>query len=321
MSKQTIEIKGRQYNAVTGEIVIGDVTPPRATAGSSKAPKHTPKPSQTLMRSAVTKPSAHISVVQAELTKEIDRPVVKRKSSIAAVDPARRAHAKETPTHRAVSRFHVPKPSVSLAASYEPTPVQPEPRALVAAAEPAAAQDTAQLFMRAIASSNHHVDIKAHTAKHRARARHHYANMSLGAASLLLIALFGWYLNSPGLQIRVAGLQAGVSTVTPQFSRTGFAFAGVTAQNDRRIIHLTADNATYQLTERATSWNGSTMIQNVSSINADGSATYTTVETSSGTIYKLSDTQATWVKNGTWYQLHGTKQIDDSKLRSLANNS
>lgn len=289
MSK-TIEIKGKTYDAVTGEIVIDAVKPAAKKQPAKAAAKHTVKPSTTLMRSAVKKPAAHVIKVQSEIQPTADTPEITHSTVAHKVDRSRLERAKSTPSHSNIKRFYAPEPRPVLETTFAPTEVKPAP-AEVPAAHSDRRESESNIFMNAIANSNHHVDIKAHTARQRQKARRHYAGMIAGASALFLLALFGWYLNNPGLQIRVAGMQAGVATMDPNFHKAGFSFASVHAQDGKRVIELKSEatKAVYHLTQQSTNWDSDTMIQHVSSVGADGTLNYTTVRTGMGTVYKFGE--------------------------------
>jgi hypothetical protein len=177
------------------------------------------------------------------------------------------------------------------------------------------------MFEQAMANATHFVDSASHHVRFKRKARQHVLSMAAGSFGLLLLAGFAAYQNMPGVQLKVAGVRAGVSTSNPDFAAAGFAYKGVTVKGDSRIIGLSANGATYNLTQQPTNWDSTDMINHVSAIAADGTPNYKAINAGDATVYRFGSSQATWVKNGTWYQVQGTQQLTDSQIQALAQNS
>lgn len=278
------------------------------------------------MRAAVKKPTAH--AIRVQTTVEVKAPelrhVLTPKSTASTIDPSRSERAVEIPRSEKISRFGgaESKNGSATTISHVPVHVVPEPPE---DNEPTAPEpkrtNTPDMFVQAIANASHFVDIKEHHAKQRRAAKRHAISMATGFAALLLIAGFATYINTPGLQIKVAGIQAGVTAIQPDFEKAGFAYNGVRANDGKRVIGLQSNGHQYQLLERSTNWDGQTMIHTVSSVSANGTPNYTPIKVGSHTIYRFNEKQATWVKNGTWYHLSGDAAVSDAQLSALVQNS
>ena len=354
MRKQIIEINGHQYDAVSGILLTSDGAISHATAAdhdaqanthfsgirraASKTPTktsekskaktaHTVKPSTTLMRSAVKKPAS--TPIKARHTLPDTLPpivhTIDAKKSVSSVNYARLERAQSTVRNEKVSRFHASEKPKGIKTQYAHVPLQIAPEKPEETVEPVPAPERTNnpldMFSEALAQASNFVDLKAHSAAYRRRARRYFASMAMGVAALLAIVGFAAYINSPDLQIRVAGFHAGVSTANIDFDKAGYAYTGVSATPTKRIIGLSHGTSHYQLTEEATNWDGETMIRSISSIHANGSPNYTTVKAGESTVYRFSQTRATWVKNGTWYTLSGDSTVSDSQLTALVQNS
>lgn len=324
MSTQTITIKGRCFDAVTGAVVPKSATP--IAAKKDTAAKHAPKPSSTLMRAAVKKPSHPAIRVQTTVEDDVPEPrhIVVPKVAISSVNPSRSERAEQTKLSEKISRFGAQEQSSTVTKRFEHVPVQLAPETPESTEPPVPEPkrtNTPDMFVRAIASASHFVDLKEHHTKQRRAAKRHAISMATGFAALLVIAGFATYINMPSVQIRIAGIQAGVNATQPNFQKAGFAYGGVQASDGKRVIGLRANGGNYTLLERATNWDGETMITTVSSVNANGAPNYTTVKVGANTVYRFAPTQATWVKNGTWYHLSGTHAVTDSQLASLVKNT
>jgi len=324
MSTQTITIKGRCFDAVTGAVV--PKAPAKPLAKKVEAVKHAPKPSSTLMRSAVKKPSHPAIRVQTVVEDTVPEPrhIVVPKIAISSVTSSRSERAEQTKRSEKVSRFGGQAEPLSITKKFEHVPVKLAPETPENTEPPAPEPkrtNTPDMFVRAIASASHFVDLKEHHAKQRRAAKRHAISMASGFAALLVIAGFATYINMPSLQLRIAGIQAGVNAAEPNFQKAGFAYAGVQASDGKRVIGLQANGAKYQLLERSTNWDGETMIDTVSSVSANGTPNYTAVKVGNNTVYRFAPSQATWVKDGTWYHVSGTTTITDAQLASLVKNT
>ena len=339
MNKQTIQHHGKVYDAVTGR-VIADVVPPKNySPASARAPKiprtspgrkaanpnrhHTPRPASTLMRHAVKKPTS-ISKRQLHVKHEIQHNAIEVQSADgkSSLDTARLSRAQQVQKSSAVNRFyaleHVP-------VTYAAVPVQQPPTANTAPAPeappPVSTTQFADMFDRAVAQANHYVDIASEKTHFKKKARRHAATMGAGALTLLILAGLTTYMNTPRLQMKVAGVVAGVSTNTPDFQAAGFEYNGVTVHGTKLVYGLKQGNIQYRLIEQPTNWDGQAMIDQIASISADGTPNYRTLSIERQAIYKFNNRHATWVKNGTWYQLHGDGSFTDQQLVALARNS
>lgn len=342
MANTVLQVNGKSYDAVTGRRIDGIITPKKVDTPSRAAQNstddatyipvkrianhtkvHSPQKAQTLMRKAVKKPSAGLKK-QVRVTSELahtNGQVIAVKHSVEHVDPVKAQHAQRVEKHAQVHRFHGPKP---VAVTFAPVAVRHAPDIASPAKTVATAQhqNSTDIFEQAIQNATHYVDIAAHKAHYKKKARRHTVSVAAGTLALMIIGGFMTYINTPGLQLKIAGVRAGVATNTPHFAASGFRYNGVAVEGNRRVIGLTTNSGDFALTQESTSWTGDQMIEHVSAVQADGTPTYRTVHVGNDTAYRLNDTsQATWVKNGTWYQLSGKTPLSDDQLRALVANS
>lgn len=348
MSKIVVQVNGKSYDAVSGRRMDDVIAPVKHTAAPAKKPisviqskpksapvqsrqaashtkPHAPQTSHTLMRRAVKKPTAGLKKqvqVQHELAHASPH-AISVKHSVVHVDHARLQRAASIEKNEQVRRFHSP---ATIPVTFADVPVRTAPQTLPASEPPLAPPPTPtnnplDMFEQAITNATHYVDVAAHKSHFKKKARRHALAMSAGVLALLFIGGFAAYLNVPKLQVAVAGNVAGVSTTAPNFSAAGFQYKGVKAQNSRLIYTFASEFASYELVEQKTNWSGSDMIEQVSSVAANGTPNYTELEAGVATIYKFSSRHATWVKNGIWYQVHGEQPLSDAQLLALARNS
>ncbi len=200
-------------------------------------------------------------------------------------------------------------------------PDDPKPQEEIAAPAPKPSNDPVDIFEKAVANANHYVDAHARHQSYKRKARLHIASMTAGVSAILLLAGFGAYQSLPGLQLSIAGVRAGVATAAPDFAASGFAYSGVSAHDGKRIIGLSNSQGQYQLIQQSTNWSDQDMIKEVSSVSANGDPNYSTLQAGDEKVYRLSNTHATWVKHGVWYQVTGDQALSDNQLTSLVKNS
>jgi hypothetical protein len=116
-------------------------------------------------------------------------------------------------------------------------------------------------------------------------------------------------------------MHAGVATRMPNFKAAGFAFNGVKANGDHLTVGFSGVTGNYQLTQSHTNLSSGDMINTVGATDASGTPDYQTVQAGDTTVYRLSNTSATWVQNGTWYTVSGSSYLSDTQLTSLVRNS
>jgi hypothetical protein len=318
----------------THKTVIAQAKTPRTTPPGHQIRVTTAKPnptvrhklqgSHTLMRTSVKKPGPGLKKqihVQSSLQRAIPA-IIAPKTSVYSIEQHRLARSKSTPRSQQISRFAAPRPALAVSLSH--VPVQPAPKVTnepPATPAPQPAHQPLDMFEQAMLGATHFVDLAAHKAHFKKKTRRHLASMTAGAAALLVIAGFAAYQNTPGLQLKVAGFKAGVATAhTPDFKAAGFAYTGVQSSFGRLTIGLNQAGNDYELIQQNTNWSSDDMIQNISSIDASGEPDYQTLQVGNTPVYRFSNTSATWVKDGTWYQLNGGP-LTAPQIQSLVKSS
>ncbi len=296
---------------------------------------HTPhkqQTSSTLMRHAVTKPKPGLKKqlhAQTALAGKTPNLLVK-KTSAYSVTPERVVRAQATPKSQQVSRFEQRTTSFSIPVALAPVPVMPAPDeqpeggvpTTAGAPNPAPTNKPADMFEHAIQNANHFVDTKVHTRAFRKK--RHQQVLSIAAASLALVVIAGFatYMNSPGLQFKLASVQAGLGTQAPDFAAAGFAYGGVRTERGTLTVGLKNGDSTLQLSQQNTNWSDTDLLREAKvGTDASGQPLYKTIDADGTTVYRFNDTSATWIKNGVWYQLSSPEPITSSQIRAVAQNS
>jgi hypothetical protein len=294
---------------------------------ANHAVAHPVQDSSTLMRKAVKRPnpSLHKQLHPTSALQHDKLSLITPKQSVANVDEARLARAQTTPRSPQVTRHGEQAAAQSLQPNIMPLAVQPvpdKPEGEVSPNPPAPKPDNKpdNIFDHALANASHFVDMQAHTKQYKKQVRRHVTSMLAGTLALAVMAGLAAYQNTPGLQFKIASVQAGVSTKMPNLKAANFAFDGVKAADGKLTVGFSGASGDYQLTQQHTNLSGNDVIKNVGATDATGAPNYTTVHAGSTTIYRLSNTNATWVSDGTWYTVTGSN-LTNAQLQSLARNS
>jgi len=300
---------------------------------ASHAKRHATQSSRTLMRRSVHRPqpSFHKQAgTVASLQHNVPHLIVP-KSSVVGIDVDRMVRAKEV--HRSANISHHGKSSL-VTPVVAPLAVAPTPGVKPGEGEPPAvpapkptnapvgdpSDPKKDIFEQALMEASHFVDLQAHKLHFKKQARRHVISMASGTLALIVIAGFAVYQNTPGLQFKVASVQAGVSTHMPNFKAAGFAYEGAKARDGKLTVGFSKGGSTYQLTQTTTNLTGDEMIDAVGGTTASGHPAYKTIEAGGTTIYRFDNTNATWVADGTWYTVSGNAALSDNQVESLVKN-
>lgn len=363
-----IEINGKKYDAATGKLLDTQSTTTPAnqtkpTASKSEAAKvvrksgvsvdgmmgvrRSPKTaatkplqkSQTLMRSAVKKPTpksvpktapitkAHLGqsrqrVQTAAQTKQ--SPLVSHFGSNGAghsnvVKKVGHLPVKE-PTHTAHSAPHHAPPSVAQViakAGRTASNASVEKKNLVAA----------KMIENALASATSHEQplVQQH---HHAKRRHRLARrlgisaraVAISSTVLAGVLLGGFFAvqNVPNLSMRVAATQAGFDATMPGYRPAGFSFKGPINYSPGQVtisFKSNADSRAYELSQRASNWNSEALLAN---FVLENKQPYQAYEDRGRTLFIYGKSNATWVDNGIWYQIEGNSQLSTDQLIRIA---
>ncbi len=320
----------------TEQVAQTEHAPSHSHHRSVSTPNHTKhrvtQNSKTLMRTSVQRPqpSFHKQAgTIASLTHDVPSLIVP-KASVGSIDETRLARAQSTlrsphVSHHESDHHRVQPVVTSLAVQPVPTPpvTTPKPGTTddpTAAPPPKPDNAPPDIFQQALMNATNFVDTRVHVRHFKKQAKRHVASMAAGTLALVVIAGFAAYQNTPGLQFRVASVQAGISTSMPNFKAAGFAYNGVHAESGKLTIGFSNAGTKFQLTQQATNLSGGDMIANIGATDASGTPTYTTIKAGDTTVYRFDNTGATWVSNGTWYTVNGNGPLTNSQVEALVKN-
>lgn len=337
-SKTTIEINGKQYDALTGKIISEKATSmnngtlidgftrnKRSNTALKATRKSKPNPapraiekSQTLMRPAVKKPPQIKNDISSQRT-------IRRAAS---VNSSRLMRAETTDKSTKVSRFYKSFTADSISKKEAPL--------LVISPAKALPNTTSSPKVRLARSLKDIEDTIANATAHmqqletktiskakfldRILFRHRGANIaSMCLAALLLIGFFG-YQNAPAIEMRVASARSGVNARLPDYKPTGYGIAGAVKSESGKVtvsFKSRTDNKKFNITQSTSNWSSDSLLSN--HISKKCSGCYQTYQNEGKTVYIFDNSNATWVNGGVWYQIEGNASLTSDQLLRLAN--
>ncbi len=143
------------------------------------------------------------------------------------------------------------------------------------------------------------------------------------ATSLAALMLFGYitYLNVPNMALRVAAVKAGFSANMPGYSPNGYRFTGPIAYSPGQItiqFSSNTDDREYNITQRQTSWDSKSLLDNFVKKEVSSDSLYSTVYDRGLTVYIYEGSNASWVNGGVWYTVSGDSLLSSEQLLRIA---
>lgn len=295
-----------------------------------------PQKAQTLIRSAVSKPKpglkSQTKVSAPAKGLSVHDFAVTPKLSVTQVDPIREKRATHINKSEAISRYSegtavgVVEPSAQQLAAVSTQAPAESPDA--SAPQTSASQE---LFERAIAASEarapHDTDPKhvAKQARKQAKAaakakkpvHHHLASVVAASVAVLLIGGFIGLQNKNSLTLRFADAKAGFSASLPTYQPEGYGVGSFnyTAGSVGTNFHNEATDSDYTLTQQTTKWDSQALLDNYVGVNYPS---YHVLESGDQIVYVYGKNDASWIKDGVWYQLRSGGNLSTSQVLSVA---
>lgn len=338
MPKQhIIELNGKRYDAVTGEMLsskplsnkpqnkskgavnrgsIDGFSKPssRVTRPTSPVSVHKTQKSNTLMRKTVKKPVSH-SLKQSPARK--GSPGIQ---TFTSASKQKIEHAASVKKSSLVRKFSEITSAHHAAVIQEPSPKSGRIQAFATAT--AAHLDPIKSSLEAATS---HEEPRGEKLHHHVKLAHKFkisprllSGGSLLLAGFLLTGFFA-YQNMPNLNMRLASARSGVHGSLPGYKPAGFGQkGGVTYKPGQITISFksNSDNRNFEIIQTTSSWNSEALEENYFVANKK---LYTVVPDKGKVVYLYDESNASWVDGGVWYRIEGNSHLNSDQLLNLAN--
>lgn len=333
-----IELNGKRYDALTGKMVNDQhtarkipskspISPPSGNVDGFARKSHRPdapaprsrnvQKSQTLMRTAVKKPTPHkIHAVASVVHHNSPAYGSKHKNLNAHINK----HVPKSPLIRRFNPFNPDntKAAITITKQAYPRSTQAAARSNVAAS---AANAAVNPLHQAIAQATSHREPKIkRPAVHHRMARKLKIQPRLVSGGMLVIAIlllagFFGYQNLPNLQMRLAAQKAGIRGSLPAYQPPGFRLENISHKPGEVNISYksNSDDRKFAVTQAASAWNSETLRDKLRPVNP------VEVPDKGKTLFIYDESNITWVDGGIWYKIEGQSQLNSDQLLRLAN--
>lgn len=287
----------------------------RPAASHIKA--HHPEHAKTLRQRHAQKPEFSLKpAIKTQAPAEImakPQSALAHKRSAYGVDPARKQRASLTNQHHTIRHFGTGA-THSITAQVPVIAVRPTPPHVAAKPLQPVKRPT-DIFEAAMAHATSH-EQPMHKAKRR-RGKSRLVNTLAIVGTFLVIGGFISYLNLPGIELRVASIQAGFGASMPTYAPTGYALQdGVQRSGGTISLRFRSGDSSYLVTQQSSNWNSQTLLDNTLALNGK----HETVQENGQTIYIYANngTNAAWVSGGVRYDITGNAQLSKDDITAIA---
>lgn len=321
MTKSTITINGRIYDAITGMPVITNqavqhksreaVTKPALTdvtlAASAPKPHHevhapaqtvhrAPERSHTLHRAALKRPAVTASPRSEHIRKFQPNPVTR--TVIQPARPVVEPAIKQAATHPAVAK------------ALHAKAVQPQPQQLSGSAL------KEHLIKERLAEVGNAPSKKQKRGSWLAK-QPRLATILSSTLALLILGGYLTYITLPSISLKVAASRAGVNATMPEYKPDGYSLDGPITYSPGEVIisYKSNTNTTgYKLIQKATNWDSQAVLDNYVGKLTDN---YLTFQERGITVYTFGS-KAVWVNGGLLYTVDGDAALSSDQILRLA---
>jgi hypothetical protein len=287
----------------------------------------------TLVRSGLSKPKPGFKSQTKVLapTQAVGTPLttVAPKWPVSQVSPTRLHRAEKIAKSLAITKFS--NSDITTPATTAPI-AQRTTNTAVSAIEHQS-QESRDFFERAIEAAESHTQTyvepkkaarqarkQAKSAAKAARQPAHHHLASVVATSVAVLALCGviGFQNKTALTLRFADAKAGFHASLPNYQPDGYNVGAFnySVGTVGTSFHNATTGRDYTLNQQSTNWDSQALLDNYVSKNYPS---YQVLQTDQQIVYVFGKNDATWIKNGIWYQLISNGSLSTSQVLNIAN--
>jgi hypothetical protein len=340
MTKQTITINGRTYDAVTGL----PIAQPEAANHSPKA--SVPKQGQhkrafsdigPAQNRILTPHEVHAAAQAMHTTTQKSQTLYRKALKRPSVEPVAATPQKQHARSPMVSRFATAHPELTQKAT-EPkaTPKTEDPiqSAIIPPVIAKALQDNLMARRAAPQAQLTGTDLKEQLIKERLaevsatpakkEKKQNWLSrqprlVTILSSTLALLILGGYltYITLPSISLKVAASRAGVNASMPEYKPDGYSLDGPITYSPGEVVISYKSNTNesgYKLTQKASNWDSQAVLDNYVSKQTDN---YLTFQERGITVYTFSN-KAAWVNGGILYTVDGNAALSSDQVLRVA---
>jgi hypothetical protein len=299
-----------------------DIIGPRT---NNPAPRVKPEHSETLMRSAVTRPVPVVDEPTNQVTRittSASRPdltsaatLTDRSPLISHYSPANQDMSPEAAAVP-VAAFPSMEAPAAAAPTIEESPMDASGEAVAVAAE----QPGLNIFNNALKTPYEYSRPIAKSGSKWQAAKKLSGWSVLGIVVVGIIA-GGIFVNSnlSKFEFYLASSRAGFSATLPAVRPSGYNLNGISTSAGaiEASFKSNSDSRNYTISEKTSSMSSGELLN--SYLESKAGMNYQTISTSSNTIYVYDGHDATWVNNGIWYVVQDNNALSNHQIIDIAN--
>lgn len=340
MTKQTITINGRTYDAVTGLPIVQPEPAqhsPKAGAPTHQQHKRAFSDIGPAQNRILTPHEVHAAAQAMHITTQksqtLYRNALKRPSLEAVSVPSNKQHQRSP----MISRYATVHPELTQKAAEPQAPAKPDapmhpviiPPTVAKALQahlsdhPAAPQSQLsgtdlkeQLIKERLAEVG---ESPARKDKKQSWLSRQPRLVTVLSSTLALLILGGYltYITLPSISLKVAASRAGVNASMPEYKPDGYSLDGpITYSPGEVVISYKSNTNTsgYKLTQKASNWDSQAVLDNYVSKQTDN---YLTFQERGITVYTFNN-KAAWVNGGILYTVDGNAALSSDQVLRVA---
>lgn len=333
MTKQTITINGRTYDAVTG-LPITQAVAAHPKTGAPKPAEHRVRafsdigPAQNrVLAPHEVHAAAQAMHITTQKSQTLYRQALKRPNVETVTAPQRQQERSPL-----ISRYATPHPELNQ--KVEPAKPAPEEPIRPAMVHPTVAKALQSRAPAQTAPQLTGTDLKEQLIKERLaevgttppkeqKKRNWLSRqprlVTVLSSTLALLILGGYltYITLPSISLRVAASRAGVNASMPDYKPDGYSLDGPITYSPGEVVisYKSNTNASgYKLTQKASNWDSQAVLDNFVSKQTDN---YLTFQERGITVYTFSN-KAAWVNGGILYTVDGNAALSSDQVLRVA---
>lgn len=304
---KTVTINGQKYDSVTGLPIAKSTTVPK-NPNSIKSVGSLSQKSKDLYARVNQKKVNQSGIPIRKIGRSMD--IAKSKSVSRFAPRSTTASAKPKSTIKSMDIGPIKHP---LAAKVEKARLASKNKLT----KPAASKTAKAIKEEVIAKALDKATIKK--TKNKSFLKRNSKFINIFSVSIILLVLIGFitYKNIPGVSVRIASAQAGISATYPEYLPDGYRIDGPVKYTDGVVnIYFSSNtgNGSFVISQSKSSWDSSAVKLQVDKDSNNESAE---TKESGLTIYTY-DNNAAWVNGGILYTIKGDAPLSGAQIRHIA---
>lgn len=328
MTKQTITINGRTYDAVTG-LPIEQPEP----AHNRAAPKHEQPKARAftdigpIMNRILTPHEVHAAAQAMHVTTQKSQTLYRKALKKPTTEPVLAKPHERSPM---ISRFNTTtqepakniEPAKPADEPIQPAIIHPTVAKVLQAQTPTPQKQLSGTDLKEQLIKERLAEVSTAPTKKQKKANwlsRQPRLVTILSSTLALLVLGGYltYITLPSISLRVAASRAGVNASMPEYKPDGYSLDGPITYSPGEVVVSYKSNTNdsgYKLTQKSSNWDSQAVLDNYVGKQTDN---YLTFQERGITVYTFNN-KAAWVNGGILYTIDGNASLSSDQVLRIA---